>query len=205
MLLHDCVMADTLKWRSYIMHQQEEAILGLLEGKSRFLTVNPIDESKATCGIAKVPPYNIHEMIKQTTFGLSLNNVSIFTSMGFDMHVGRMIPSSVSFMEDVYQENIFIPKRTKVVVPASSYKRTGSTMKFVGSIHPDYSKGVKYMMNRHSKMVKTNMMSINVSTVCKCSFSPRQHHNQRHAFPLRNPVTLRNALLPSRHVSHIFL
>ena len=158
LLLHDCVMADSLKWRSHIMHRQEEAILGLLEGKSRFLTVNPIDESKATCGRAKVPPNNIHELIKQTTLGLSLNDVSIFSSMGFDMHVGRMVPLSVSFTEDVHQENIFIPKRTKVVIPAGSYKRTGYAMKFVGSIHPDYSKGVMYKMNRHNKMVKTNKM-----------------------------------------------
>ena len=63
MLLHDCVMADSLKWKTYIMHQQEEAILGLLEGKSRFLTVNPIDENKATCGRAKVQPNNIHKLI----------------------------------------------------------------------------------------------------------------------------------------------
>ena len=56
------------------------------------------------------------------------------------------------------QENIFIPKRTKVVIPASSYKRTGYTMKFVGSMHPDYSKGITYKMNRHNKMVKTNKM-----------------------------------------------
>ena len=59
------------------MHQQEETILGLLEGKSRFFTINPIDESKATCGRAKVPPNNIHELINQITVGLSLNDVSI--------------------------------------------------------------------------------------------------------------------------------
>ena len=145
------------------MHQQEEAILGLLEGKSRHNTVNPIDRSTATCGRVKVPPNNIHKLIKKTTVGLTLNDVSIFASMGFDMHEGRMVSSSVSFMEDVHQENIFILKRTKVVIPASSYKRTGYTMKFVGSIHPDYSKGITYKMNRHNKMVKTNKMKRNTN------------------------------------------
>ena len=130
-------MSDSLKWRSRVLHKQEEAILGLLEGKSRYIT-------------------NIHELVHQTTLGLSLNDIYVFASMGFEMHVSKMVSSSVSFTEDVHQENVFIPKRTKVVVPASSYKRTGYTMKFVGSIHPDYSKGITFQMNRHNKMVKTN-------------------------------------------------
>ena len=88
-------MADSLRWRSHILRRQEEAILGLLEGKTRFFTVAPIDESRATCGKAKVPPSNIHELINQTMLGLSLNDVSIFASMDFDMHVGRTVSLSV--------------------------------------------------------------------------------------------------------------